>query len=67
MQEIVTYSYSNEFDKPKSCSDCPLRQKSMDGEYCGHKFFKNKGYESFIIEWDKVPEKCPLTIEDCKK
>jgi hypothetical protein len=39
----------------------------MDGEYCGHKFFKNKGYESFIIEWDKVPEKCPLTIEDCKK
>ena len=52
----------------KCFQSCPFYSNSMDGMYCGHPFFRGKGYDAMIIyhielEEDPIPSKCPLRKE----
>lgn len=49
--------------KIKNCRHCSLRATSMDGMYCGHPHFENKGYDAMIIsqsDLNTFPKECPL-------
>lgn len=49
---------------------CPFFNSTMDGMECVHPYWEDKnGYDNMIITQQnsrngKVPEKCPLRIED---
>jgi hypothetical protein len=60
-----------EFKIKNGCyNSCPFFRSTMDGMECGHPFWSDKDtYENMIIthhnsKEGKVPEKCPLKIED---
>lgn len=55
----------------KCIYNCPLQQSDMQGMYCNHPCFENKGFlAARIITRDNgvkgVPKECPLRKQDLK-
>jgi len=52
----------------ENCWNCPFYGNSMDGMYCKHPYWKDKGaYDCHIItDGSETPEECPLKTHEVR-